>query len=196
MHVAVEQILCGPRGQSKIRKQDETQFVVLSGIFFQYYSPSTVPRLFPAEGCAESLPGNRVLLLIHSNWNKMQLSSLFTQTHNPQRLQPCHSIQRFILTLADGVQGCLLGHFTLKHHVTGDGMGRTWRSVRWAGIFSYLSLKLLCFPNTVLSSLCELILPLACLLIILILISYSSLFLTFQRMTSWCLSSTFSRRHD
>lgn len=120
VHMAVEQILCGPRGRSKIRKQDKTQCVVLSGTFFQYYSPGTVPRLFPTEACAESLPGNGVLLLIHSNWNKMQLSSSFTQTHNPQRLQHCHSIQRFILTLAERVQGCLLGHLTLKHHHTGD----------------------------------------------------------------------------
>lgn len=105
--VYVEQILCGPHGQSKIRKLDKTQFVFLSSIFLQHYSPSTVPRLFPAEARAESLPGNGVLLLIHSNWNKMQL---FIQTRNPRRLQACHSIQCFILTLADRVQGCLLGH--------------------------------------------------------------------------------------
>lgn len=84
-------VVC-PRGQSRNRSLDKTQFILLSSVFLQYCSPSTVPRLFPAEVCPESLLVNGVLLLVHGNWNKMQLSSSFTETHNPQRLQAYHSM--------------------------------------------------------------------------------------------------------
>ena len=55
--------------------------------------------------------------------------------------------------LADTVQGCLFGHLTLKHHHTEDEKDLQERVLGRGIIFSYLSLNLLCFPNTVLSSL-------------------------------------------
>lgn len=44
-----------PPGQSRSRNLSKTQFTLLSSVFLQYCSPRTVPRLFPAEACAESL---------------------------------------------------------------------------------------------------------------------------------------------
>lgn len=139
----------------KTRSGNKTRhlFVSLICVFLQYCSPSTIPRLFPAEARDENLPSSRVLLLIHSNWNKMQLSSSFIQTCNPQRLQAYHSTPCFILMLADTVRNCLLGHLTLKHHDTADKKVLEERVLGRGSIFSYLCLELLCYSNTVVSSL-------------------------------------------
>lgn len=57
VHVSLWKRHCviSPPGQSRNRNLAKTQLILLRSVFLQYCDPNTVPSLFPAGACAESL---------------------------------------------------------------------------------------------------------------------------------------------